>query len=188
MFNLIEQLEKYKYFDKNEEKSVNDTMIFLRQSTNCFDRSNLKGHITAGGFVCDNRGNILLNHHKQSGMWFQFGGHSDGECDSLSVAKREIMEETGLTNVSLAINGIFDVAVITIPYNAKRNEPEHLHYDVNYIFYTNNKNFEISNESTEIKWVSIEEAKKLINPQDIGMIRMIEKYEKLLEKKICKNI
>ena len=26
-------------------------------------------------------------------MWFQFGGHSDGEENSLNVAKREVMEE-----------------------------------------------------------------------------------------------
>ena len=43
-------------------------------------------------------------------MGFQFGGHSDGEEDSLNVAKREIMEEAGITNFELGTNSIYDVA------------------------------------------------------------------------------
>lgn len=98
MFKLLDELKKYKPYDNKEQEDLTKTILFLENSKNCYDRSNLEGHITAGAFVCDKQGNILLNHHKKSGMWFQFGGHSDGEEDSLNVAKREIMEEAGITN------------------------------------------------------------------------------------------
>ena len=39
----------------------------------------------------------------------------------------------------------------------------------------------MSNESTEIKWVSIKEAKKLINKEDKAMTRMLKKYENYLK-------
>ena len=63
-FNLARELEKYKPFNEQEKENVAKVLEFLTNNTNCYDRSNLKGHITAGGLVVDNEGNILLNHHK----------------------------------------------------------------------------------------------------------------------------
>ena len=81
------------------EVLIIDGVIFIdvRTNTNCFSRSNLKGHITASALIMDGNGNILLNHHKILDMWLLFGGHSDGEVNSLNVAKREVMEESGIT-------------------------------------------------------------------------------------------
>lgn len=177
MFKLLEELKKYKPFNNKEQQDVNLAICFLEKSSNCFDRSNLEGHITAGAFICDNQGNILLNHHKKSGMWFQFGGHSDGEEDSLNVARREIQEEAGITHFKLGQTGIYDVAVMKIPYSAKKNEPEHLHYDINFLFIVDSHNYEISNESMEIKWVTINEALEFVDKNDYSMRRMIEKYK-----------
>jgi len=183
MFNLLKELKRYKPFDKNEEQSVKETIQFLENDTNCFDRSNLTGHITSGAFIGDADGNILLNHHKKSGMWFQFGGHCDGEEDCLNVAKREVMEEAGITEFRLGMLSIYDVAIMDIAYSAKKNEPEHKHYDINFFFIAKNKSFNISNESIEIKWVTLKEAKKLVSPTDVGMQRMIKKYENYLLQK-----
>ena len=182
MFSPLEELKKYKPFDKREKEDLNKTLRFLENNSNCYDRSNKIGHITAGAFICDKSGNILLNHHKKSGMWFQFGGHSDGEENSLNVARREVMEEAGITDFMLGKDSIFDVAVMKIPYSAKKNEPEHWHYDINFLFIVDNHNYEISNESVEIKWVTINEALSLVDKRDAGMIRMIDKYKSFLEK------
>lgn len=180
MFCLLEELKKYKGYDDREQKDVSQVMEFLENNVNCFDRSNLVGHVTAGALVCDGRGNILLNHHKKSGMWFQFGGHCDGEDDCLSVAKREVQEEAGITDFKLGKISIFDVAVIKIPYSARKNEPEHVHYDINFLFVANGIDYEISNESVEIKWVTIDEALSLVDKNDYGIIRMIKKYKEFL--------
>ena len=180
MFDLIKELKNYIPFDQKENEDVKKTLEFLKTNQNCYDRSNLFGHVTAGAFVCDRSGHILLNHHKKSGLWFQFGGHSDGESDCLNVAKREIMEEAGITEFRLGKNSIFDVAVMKIPFNVKRSEPEHFHYDINFLFIVNNYKYEISNESIEIKWATIDEALRLINKNDYGMKRMIYKYKKWL--------
>ena len=181
MFSLLEELKKYKPFDEREKEDLSKTLHFLENNSNCYDRSNKIGHITAGAFICDKSGNVLLNHHKESGMWFQFGGHSDGEENSLNVARREVMEEAGITDFILGKDSIFDISVMKIPYSAKKNEPEHWHYDVNFLFIVDNHNYKISNESVEIKWVTINEALSLVDKRDTGMIRMIEKYKLFLE-------
>lgn len=182
MFKLLDELKNLKPYDSKEQEDLEKTILFLENDKNCFDRSNINGHITAGAFICDKQGNILLNHHKKSGMWFQFGGHSDGEEDSLNVAKREVLEEAGITDFKLGTKSIYDVSVMRIPYSAKKNEPEHWHYDINFLFIVDNHHYEISNESIEIKWVTIKEARELVNKHDKGMLRMIDKYENYLNK------
>ena len=80
----------------------------------------MKGHITAGALVIDKKGNVLLNHHKILDKWLHFGGHSDNDSNSLNVAKREVMEESGIVDVEDFGGKIFDVDVHTIPENLEK--------------------------------------------------------------------
>ncbi len=180
-FDLLKKLENYVPFDKDETESKKAIIHFLKTSTNCYDRSNKQGHVTAGAFVCDTNGNILLNHHVFTGMWFQFGGHSDGNSNSFEVAKREVFEECGISDFVFAEPEIFDASHQQIDARPEKQEPEHIHYDINFLFITNNQNFKISNESSDIKWVSLDEAKTLVSPEDIPMQRMLKKFEKKLK-------
>lgn len=180
MFDLVAKLEKYKSYDGDEENSRKQIIEFLRNNENAFSRENKAGHVTAGAFVCDETGNILLNHHKKADMWFQFGGHSDGESDSFAVAKREVYEECGICEFEEAKPEIFDVSVQEISFNEAKNEPMHLHYDINFLFITKDKNFTISGESSEIKWVTLSQAKELVSEDDIPMQRMMKKYEEMI--------
>lgn len=180
MFKLLDKLRNYKPYDNKEQEDLTKIISFLECNTNCYDRSNLEGHVTAGAFVCDNEGNILLNHHRITDMWFQFGGHCDGEEDILNVAKREVEEETGIKVFTLGKKQIFDVAVNEISFNERKNEPAHFHYDINFLFVVNNHDFNISEESFDIKWVSINEALKLVDTEDYAMLRMIKKYKDFL--------
>lgn len=183
MFDLLKELKKYKSSDENEENSREQIIEFLKTNENAFSRENKAGHVTAGAFVCDRYGNILLNHHKKADMWFQFGGHSDGESDSFAVAKREVYEECGISEFEKAKPEIFDVSVQEISFNEAKNEPMHLHYDINFLFVTSGKEFKISDESSEIKWVTFSQAKELVCKDDIPMQRMMKKYEEMINNK-----
>ena len=176
-FNLNEALDNYNPTDKNEKESLEKIKEFLKNNDNCFSRTNLEGHITARALVIDENGNVLLNHHKALNKWLHFGGHSDGESNSLNVAKREVMEESGIVDVNDFEGKIFDVDVHTIPENHAKNEPEHYHYDIRFLFMVKNKEFKISDESKEIKWVSFKETKKLVD--SLTMKRMLEKAEQI---------
>lgn len=179
MLDLLKEVRNHKCYDKHEEESKEKIIDFLQNYSNCFSRKNFYGHITAGGFVADKNGNILLNHHKSLDMWFQFGGHCDDNPNILEVAKREIFEEAGLTDIK-QVGNLFDLSYCVNPGSVKKNEPKHYHFDINFLFLTDNHDFQISDESIEIKWVTIEEAKELIDPNDVAMIRMVDKYENLV--------
>lgn len=178
-FDLIEELKNYMPFDENEKNNVEKVLKFLNSGENHYSRTNLVGHVTAGGYVCDEEGNVLINRHKNSIYWLQFGGHSDGNSNSYEVAVREINEESGIFDLKLISEKILDVDVHLVANNEKKKEPEHYHYDVNFLFVTNNKEFKISDESDEIRWIPISEMQKWLGGKSESKIRISAKIQKL---------
>lgn len=172
-FDLYKALDEYNPKDANEIESLNKIKEFLNTNSNCFSRTNLRGHITASALVVDSNYNVLLNHHKLLEKWLTFGGHSDGDNNSLNVAKREVVEESGIVKFDDLGGKIFDVDVHLIPENQAKKEPAHYHYDITFLFIAKDRNFKISDESQEIKWVTIQQAKQLVNSPSI--IRMLDK-------------
>ena len=116
-FDLYKAIENYIPRDEKEKECVEKAKDFLKNNDNCFSRTNLKGHITAGALVMDENGNVLLNHHKALDKWLLFGGHSDGESNSLNVAKREVMEESGIAELDDLGGKILDIDAHIIPEN-----------------------------------------------------------------------
>lgn len=147
----------------------------------CFYRDHFEpGHMTGSGLLISADGNrVLMNHHKFLDMWICFGGHADGEQDILNVVLREVMEESGIEDIEPVIGSIFDVDVHAIPFNAKKNEPPHKHFDVRYLFRVRNaanENFAESEESRGLRWCGYEEARALASPQDLSMHRLLDKW------------
>ena len=172
-FDLHEALNNFNSKNANEIENLNKIKKFLSTNDNCFSRTNLKGHITAGALIIDKNCNVLLNHHKTLDKWIHFGGHSDGDSNSLNVAKREVLEETGISDFDDMNGQIFDIDVHIIPENSFKKEPVHYHYDIRFLFIAKNADFQISDESLNIKWLPITEAKKQVT--DSSMIRMLDK-------------
>lgn len=181
MFDLIKKLQNYVPYDNIEKQNVIRAIKFLQNNKDAFWRTNLSGHMTGGGLVADLCGHVLLNHHKKSGMWIQFGGHADGDTDIKRVSMREVFEECGIKNFIYNTNNIFDVDVQYISDSVNKGEPAHYHYDINYLYIVNKADSHISNESIEIKWVTVDEAHKLVQKDDYGMHRMLDKYAKFIK-------
>ena len=107
-----------------------------------------------------------------------FGGHCDGEEDVLAVAIRETMEESGITALRPLTSDIIDIDIHPIPKNDKKKEPAHNHFDIRYVMrMTSEQDFQISDESLNLKWMAIDEA---LTVCDRSLKRFIKKaYEKL---------
>ena len=180
---LQESLHVYKPFDNREDRDVKAVLALIAEQPTCFHRYCFKpGHITGSALLINQDGSkVLMNHHKFLKRWFCFGGHADGETDILNVARREIIEESGITDIQEMISGIFDVDVHHIPANEKKKEPEHSHFDIRYIFKTNSpSNFVMSDESIDMKWCNYDEAVALSPPEEHSrMIRMLNKWQRL---------
>lgn len=173
------------YIPPNDEEALHKQSILelLEVGSRCFFRDHFDpGHITGSGLLISHDGNrVLMNHHKSLDKWVCFGGHADGDEDVMRVAMREVIEESGIESIEPMVQGIFDVDVHAIPFNPKKNEPAHGHYDIRYIFRTATpeaESFNISDESLSLRWCSYDEARALIKAED-SMERLLAKWHGL---------
>lgn len=177
---LLKNLLCHTPADVKEEADLAAMRAFLNAGGDCFARTHLPGHFTGSALLLNRAGDrVLLNRHKALGFWMQFGGHADGCADLLDVARRELCEESGLSAIMPVRESIVDIDIHPIPYNAKKAEPAHLHYDVRYIFrlQDDNDNFVISDESADMRWCDYQEALSLTGPGSIA--RLLSKWEGL---------
>lgn len=94
------------------------------------------GHFTASAFVLSSDGSdLLLIHHAKLLRWLQPGGHVDASDETLvAAATREVMEECLLESRDLELmsDQPFDLDIHVIP--ERRDEPQHLHFDVRFLY------------------------------------------------------
>lgn len=163
-----------------EQQETADRMIrFMQEHENCFERSCIEGHFTGSAWLVNPDGSkaLLTLHHKLQ-RWMQTGGHADGCPDSLQVALKEATEESGIDRIEPLSDELFDIDIHPIPANPRKNEPEHLHYDLRYLLRAPHENFSISDESDDLSWWSKEDFIQHSDRLDSSVIRMAERYFK----------
>ncbi len=173
---LLNRLDQYSPFDEDEALTLLDMVEFVNQHPNCFDRELSIGHITGSAWIVDlDRSHVLLTHHRKLNRWLQLGGHSDGDPDTLKVALREGREESGIETLRPVTEAVFDIDIHLIP--ARKNEPEHYHYDVRFLIEADrNTPLVVSEESHDLAWVLLDEVENLID--EVSILRMLKKtYE-----------
>lgn len=175
MYDLDSALKQFTPYDAREAAAIQDIRAFLADTDNAFDRSNRYGHITGSALLISaDHARVLLNHHAKLNIWMCFGGHCDGEPDTLAVAARETREESGITAFT-QIGDIFDVDVHDIPANMSKGEPAHYHFDVCYLLAcTGDETPVISEESHALRWCGYEDARALTD--DWRTLRMLAKW------------
>lgn len=175
--SLLSLLSSYTSTDSGEVEMLDETIRFVNDNPLCFERTLHIGHVTASGWVVSkDREQVLLMHHRKLDRWFQPGGHCDGDPDVVNVARKEVQEETGLSDFDLVRNRIFDVDIHLIPANSK--EVAHYHYDIRFLFEADPGSELTRNvESKEVKWVPVQEVVILNNSESI--MRMVRKIESI---------
>ncbi len=124
------------------------------------DRKNMVGHLTASALVLNSEGShVLLIAHKSLGRWLQPGGHIEPDEELEAAARRELVEETGLSAVRLLNELPIDVDSHEIPANAQKGEGPHLHHDFQYLYQlTSPAAIALQeDEVSQFKWVSLDD-------------------------------
>lgn len=114
------------------------------------------GHFTTSGFVMStDLSHLLLIRHERLRKWLQPGGHIEPGDESIEAAvRREITEETGLTDLTPIGEGLFDIDVHDIP--AARGEPHHEHHDLRFLFRSRGE-ATAGDGATDIAWIPLDE-------------------------------
>ena len=140
---VLSILQKYLEIYPEEEQRQTKLMEYLKKynDTEIVDYNNFEGHITASGFIYSlEEKKFLMIFHRKAQCYLNPGGHSDLEDENPFItAKREIMEETGLSNLKTFNIGAderipIDIDTHMIPFDVKKNLPEHYHFDFCYFF------------------------------------------------------
>lgn len=133
---VLEAVGNYNPLNNTDAAFQRQILDFLQRCDEFWQRSTLEGHITGSAWICSpDFQRTLLIHHIKLDRWLQPGGHVEGtDAEPGETAEREAREECFLTVLNRRQTGIFDLDVHPIP--AKNGVPEHLHYDLRYLFVT----------------------------------------------------
>lgn len=163
MTRLEEELRVYAPADAAEERHRASMLALLASAPDPFSRAHfVPGHFTASLYVVDDEGRLLLHHHRRLQRWLQMGGHVEPGESPLLAALREGREESGLSDLTILGDAIFDLDVHAIP--AAKGEPDHDHFDVRYLARTAApEGIAIDGaESNELAWVTLDRAAELM--------------------------
>ena len=124
----------------DESATAREFAGFLGSDASVFERAHAVGHFTGSAWLVSADGRrVLLTHHRKLDRWLQPGGHYEDAPAFHHSAMREAEEETGVTRLTLhpwhrQSDLPFVIDSHDVPGKASRNEPPHIHHDLQYLF------------------------------------------------------
>ncbi len=160
--NLRQEIENYIPFNEQEKKDKEQFLRFIDTFDDVLTRDNIFGHFSASAFLVNKKRNkMVVVYHIINDGWIYPGGHADGDDNLLSVAVREVEEETGLKAKILDEN-IYAIQSAPVKGHIKSGKyvSSHIHFDVLYLMEADDRSplKYKENESKGVKWISFEEA------------------------------
>lgn len=160
---LIRAIEKYRPWNQQEQQDQAELLRRLKSGEPLLGRENCSAHFTASAWVVSpQRDQVLMAYHNLYDSWAWLGGHADGEADLLSVAMREVREESGLVGVRPVSEDIFSLEILSVSGHEKRGEyvPSHLHFNVTYLLEADPKAPVRckADENKGVAWFSLDQA------------------------------
>ena len=181
--NLKEKIEQYIPYNEQEVADKKELLRILDLDEINFVPQKLTDHFTAyGRVVSPERTKTLLAYHNLYDSWAWLGGHADGERDLLSVAMKEVREESGLTEVVPVSENIFSLEILPVFGHEKKGKyvPSHLHLNVTFLLEAD-PTAEIHNnpdENSKVGWFDLDDVPRVST--ETWFVHRI--YRKLIEK------
>ncbi len=183
MKDMISQIREYIPFNEQEQEDRSELLDWLMQDRDVYVRSCRAAHMTASAWVVSpDRQYVLMAYHNLYRSWAWLGGHADGERDLLALARREVMEESGVQNVRAVSEDIFSLEILNVEGHEKRGKyvPSHLHLNVTYLFEADMDEHTCvkPDENSAVGWIHVDDLEKMVS--EPWMMERI--YAKLREK------
>jgi 8-oxo-dGTP pyrophosphatase MutT (NUDIX family) len=177
--HLRRLLEDFVPANAREQQHRMRILQLIEQTEQPFSREQYApGHVTASAFVTNpEHTELLLILHGKLQLWLQPGGHVEvDDSDVIASARREVLEEVGVSELELA-PGIFDVDVHVIPPRGEL--PAHEHFDVRFLFTTRTREHRAGSDANAARWVPvaqlIEAREGSEYPSDESVMRALRK-------------
>jgi len=173
LLHLLALYQKSLLVTQEEQAMLAHAIAFVKNASDCFDRSNRYGHICGSALILNAaKDSCLLMHHKKLDRWLQLGGHADGQFDILDVALKEGFEESGIGGLVPLLPTFFDIDVHCIP--ERLEVPAHFHFDIRFLLIAPEGAVPVQNhESKAICWIKLSEVTTLT--QERSVLRLVEK-------------
>ena len=160
---LLDEIAAYEPFNEQEERDKELIFHWIEQNEDAFSRKNVVAHVTASAWVVNkDRSKVLMVYHNIYNSWSWLGGHADGEIDLLSVAIREVKEESGISCVRPVSENIFSLESLTVDGHVKKGKyvSSHLHLNVTYLLEADSDEAVTikEDENSGVAWFTPEEA------------------------------
>lgn len=166
--------------EKNDKRIIQE--LIARYPHNILLRENETAHITSSGLVVNESfTRVLFVHHNIYRIWAWTGGHADGGMDLLGVALREVMEETGETEIRPLSSQIISLDILPVFGHYKNGKyiSAHLHLNASYLL-VGDDSLPLrakEDENSGAAWFRIDEIDKYSNEPE-----MIKVYRKILDR------
>ncbi len=173
--NLRELVDTYMPTTPEESEHRSAMLALIDQADAPLDRDHYHpGHFTASAFVLSpDMRSILLIFHGKLLRWLQPGGHFEpGDRDVEAAARREVGEETGLSELDLLMAPL-DLDVHVIPGRA--GQPEHRHYDVRLLFGSRRIAVRAGDDAYDCRWLPLHECEQG-DESVVRAVRTIRRY------------
>ena len=180
---IRDEIAAYVPYNDQEKRDRELILSFLDHNPDAFLRSNALAHMTASAWVVNpTRDKVLMVYHRLYDSWSWTGGHADGETDLLTVALREVREETGVEHLRPVTTAIYSLESLTVDGHEKRGEyvSSHLHLNLTYLIEADEHDTlrVCEAENSGVRWFSPDEALRVCSePWFVERI-----YRKLNEK------
>lgn len=159
--DILPALKTYHPWNQQEEQDLLEILRRLGTGEELFSREN-PAHFTASAWVVSpDRKQVLMAYHNLYHSWAWLGGHADGEIDLLSVALREVREESGVAARPVS-EAPFSVEILSVSGHEKRGQyvSSHLHLNVTFLLEADPTAPARCkpDENSQVGWLGLEEA------------------------------
>lgn len=162
MEKLRKKIETYLPFNEQEEQDQRQFLRLLEHMPDLLTRENDVAHITVSAWIVNlDRTKVLMAYHNIYQSWAWLGGHADGNPDVRQVIRKEIEEESGLTDIRFLTDDIFSLESLTVDGHEKRGTyiSSHLHLNLTFLLEADEHlPLRIKpDENSQIGWINISE-------------------------------
>lgn len=165
-----------------EYRDKETVLFYFENFDDLLTRENPLLHFTVSAWTMNPmRDQVLMVYHNIYRAWSWVGGHADGDGDFIRVAKKELVEETGLNAFDLVSPEPLSLEIVGVQGHEKRGEyvSSHLHLNLTYFFEApQNQPLKIKlDENSGVAWRDVPLVKRDDTEKHMQMI-----YQKLLSR------